>query len=128
VNRCRNCSTVMASTPSRVRSTVSHTKRNAERRLHDDDQFFWSLCQLRLVRDAARRKRLSRRFPDGRTADGRRLVYIEDRLTGTALGSTITSRDELGALWLPWYRDRDDAEGVIGPLCGAPEGARTTCA
>lgn len=59
------------------RSTIYNTESQAKRKLHDDDCFFSALYRLGIVRDRARAKSLSERFPDGRLPDGRRIVHID---------------------------------------------------
>lgn len=58
-------------------STIYNHKAMAQKRLEDDDVFFTALQGLGHVRDAARRRALAERYPDGRLPDGRRLVSIE---------------------------------------------------
>jgi RNA polymerase sigma factor (sigma-70 family) len=60
-----------------ARSTVYNSKAQALRNLHDDDCFFMALCGMELVRDSVRKAQLLEQHPDGRLADGRRIVFIE---------------------------------------------------
>lgn len=58
-------------------STIYNHKAQALRNLHDDDVFFTGLYALGRVRDQARAKVMRERYPDGITADGRRIVVID---------------------------------------------------
>jgi DNA-directed RNA polymerase specialized sigma24 family protein len=58
-------------------STVYNHKAQALANLHSDDIFFSGLCALGKVRDRARVKALSERYPEGRLPDGRRIVAID---------------------------------------------------
>lgn len=57
-------------------STIYNQKATAQRRLHDDDCFFFALFKLGAVRDRARAESLAAKYPDGRLPDGRRIVHI----------------------------------------------------
>jgi DNA-directed RNA polymerase specialized sigma24 family protein len=57
-------------------STIYNQKATAQRKLHDDDCFFFALFRLGAVRDRARAESLAEKYPDGRLPDGRRIVHI----------------------------------------------------
>lgn len=67
----------IASDAGTAESTVYNQKAAAQRRLHDDDVFFFGLARLDRVRDQARAKALAARYPDGLLPDGRRIVSID---------------------------------------------------
>jgi hypothetical protein len=57
-------------------STIYNQKATAQRKLHDDDCFFFALSRLGAVRDRVRAESLAEKYPDGRLPDGRRIVHI----------------------------------------------------
>lgn len=57
-------------------STIYNQKATAQRKLYDDDCFFFALFKLGAVRDRVRAQSLSTKYPDGRLPDGRRIVHI----------------------------------------------------
>jgi hypothetical protein len=58
-------------------STVYNHKAQALRNLHGDDVFFSGVYALGKVRDHARAKAIAERYPEGRLANGRRTVAID---------------------------------------------------
>jgi DNA-directed RNA polymerase specialized sigma24 family protein len=57
-------------------STIYNQKATAQRKLREDDSFFFALFRLGAVRDRARAQSLAEKYPDGRLPDGRRIVHI----------------------------------------------------
>lgn len=57
-------------------STIYNQKATAQRKLREDDRFFFELYRLGAVRDHARAEAIAAKYPDGRLPDGRRIVHI----------------------------------------------------
>lgn len=61
-----------------ARSTIDNNKAKAARNMERDDCFFAALFRLGILRDQTRAAEIRRRYPDGRDANGRRIVLIDE--------------------------------------------------
>ena len=57
-------------------STVGNTKSQAQEKLRHDDLLYCALDSLGRFRSEARRQEIAERYPDGKTPDGKRIVFI----------------------------------------------------